>query len=130
MRYLIFLVLILSAGCMTTDKEKTGPVTGKAYDCRKSVDAAEYKKECVQDYRNKCVAKLSDLSESNRRLLAEGRIAIGMSKSEVFCAYGEPAQVIRDESQTGTFVQWVYGDVDTEMVHLYFHNDKLIASRD
>ena len=92
----IFFVCLLIQGCATPKKEKIGPLTGKTYDCKKPSEAEEYKKECATDKRNKCMAKLPQLSESDKMLIEKGRVAIGMKNDAVRCSYGEPAQVNRN----------------------------------
>lgn len=127
---LIFFLCVLFSGCASAPKEKIGPISGKAYDCKKPSDAAEYEKECKTDERNKCLAKLPGLTEPDRRLIEEGRISIGMTKEEVRCSYGEPVQANRSETRGGTFEQWIYGSTETGAVYLYFENGVLLSSHD
>lgn len=125
-----FFLSVLSLGCASAPKEKIGPISGKSYDCKKPADAAEYEKECKTDERNKCMARIPGLPDSDRRLIDQGRIAIGMTRDEVRCSYGEPAQVNRSETRGGVFEQWIYGETQTGAVYLYFQNGILLSSHD
>ncbi|HAJ57258.1 MAG TPA: hypothetical protein DCL35_05755 [Candidatus Omnitrophica bacterium] len=126
--FAVFAFVVLF-GCATQKMEKTGPISGKAYDCRKPSEAAEYDKECAIDRRDKCMQELPALSESDRRLIKEGRIYIGMTDGAVRCAYGKPEDIIRSESPNGVFEQWVYGPgEDPGAVYLYFQDGILLSS--
>lgn len=86
--------------------------------------------ECKKDTRNKCMAKLSGISESDKKLMDEGRIAIGMKKELVYCSYGKPDEVNKSHTPGGNFEQWVYRPAEMKFIYLYFKNGVLIASHE
>ncbi len=126
--FILFFASIIISGCASQKMQKVGPISGKVYDCRKPSEAKEYDRECSVDNRDKCLAGLTNLSELQRNLIKDGMISIGMREDAVRCAYGEPDEIRRSESQSGIFQQWIYGSVHEDSVYLYFKDGILISS--
>ena len=76
----------------------------------------------IIDYARKCI---KDFESDKRRAKREGRVIVGMTKSEVRSIMGGPSDINRDQYGEGaTEEQWVYGSYGP---YLYFDDDYLTA---
>lgn len=80
---------------------------------RKEAEAIKPFKKYVEDHS----------TEKVKKLVEEGKIALGMNKQEVIASIGRPNDINKTVGIWGVHEQWIYGD----RRYLYFENGILTA---
>lgn len=68
-------------------------------------------------------------SEETCKDVAEGKIAIGMTKKQVKASWGSPSNINTTVTNYSSTEQWVYGEYPS-VTYLYFEGDRLSSWQD
>ena len=82
-------------------------------------------KQIETDRKSEYFSKHPDCSETDRQLIKEGKIRLGMTTEQVYASWGKPHDINELILENITSEQWVY-----YRQYLYFENNSLVAIQD